>query len=409
MVATAQELTEIVARCRRIGWKVEIGNTRTDWKYRITAPNGRRVQLHFTPSDVNWKKTVMRDLNAQGFAEAEEAWLAADENERQQKILADRKKADAAIARATKHAAALERATKPVGLAPIDLDWVLSKTNQPECRAVLLTPEAAEAILAANKRNRRKRPGGVEFFEDIIDSNEWGWTHQGIAIDTEGYVQDGQHRLQAVVKTGKTVSVYITIGMPPENFGKIDTGMPRNARDLAYLRGEKNESILTSVGRMLVQIEQHGGEAARRTTKRTPIDRVDRKIIQSGDPLRQAAAMANRIRRELKANVNGVALAIYLITMKLPEGDPRVAQFLADFETGIGLENRTDSVWALRRYFIRHEGTKAPRAWEAAALVIKAWNQRASGNTRTYLRWTTDERFPDVFLPPPLPELAEAV
>ncbi len=402
MATPHQEMSEIVARCRRIGWRVEVGSSRTDWKYRITAPSGHRVQLHQSPSDVNWKKTVMRDLNAQGFTEAEEAFLAKAEEERQAKLEITRKKNELALAKAARHAAALEMATKPIGLAPVDIGWVLSKAKQPECRAVMLTPEGAEAILAANSRNRRKRPGGVEFFEDIINHDEWGWTHQGIAIDTEGYVQDGQHRLQACVKTGKTLPVYITIGMPPENFGKIDTGMPRNARDLAYLRGEKNEAILTSVGRMLVQIEQHGGEAARRTTKRTPIDRVDKKIIDAGDPLRAAATIATRIRRELKANVNGMALAIYLITMKLPEGDPRVAAFLADFETGIGLTDRTDPVWALRRYFIRHEGAKAPRAWEAAALVIKAWNQRASGNTKTYLRWTTDERFPDVFLPPPL-------
>lgn len=402
MASYTQELNEIVARCRRIDWKVEVGNSRSDWRYRITAPDGHRVQLHGSPSDVNWKKTVMRDLGNHGFEEAEAAWLAQDEENRRAKVEAVRKKNELALARAAKHAAALEMATKPVGLAPVDLGWVLSKNAQPECRAVMLTPEAAEAILDANKRNRRKRPGGVEFFEDIIESGDWGWTHQGIAIDVEGYVQDGQHRLQAVVKTGKTVPVYITIGMPVENFGKIDTGMPRNARDLAYLRGEKNEAILTSVGRMLVQIEQHGPDAPRRTTRRTPIDRVDRKIVDAGDTLRSSVATAARIRRELKANANGLALAIYLITMKLPDGDPRVASFISDFETGIGLENRTDPVWALRRYFIRHEGARAPRAWEAAALVIKAWNQRASGNTRSFLRWTSDERFPDVFLPPPL-------
>jgi hypothetical protein len=402
MASFTREMNEIVARCRRIGWKVEVGTNRTDWRYRVTAPTGVRVQIHGSPSDRNWMHTVMRDLNAQGFEDAEAAWLAADEQTRRAKIEADQKKADAAIAKAQKHAEALQLATKPVGLAPFDLDWVLGKGATPECRPGLLTPAVAEAILAANNRNRRKRPGGVEFFEDIIDSGEWGWTHQGIAIDTEGYVQDGQHRLQAVQKTGRTVPVYITIGMPPENFGKIDTGMPRNARDLAYLRGEKNEGVLTSVGRMLVQIELHGPEAARRTTKRTPIDRVDKKIVQAGDPLRVSVTTAMRIRRELKANVNGLALAIYLITMKLPENDPRVERFLKDFETGIGLEDRSDPVWALRRYFIRHEGTKAPRAWEAAALVIKAWNQRASGNTRSFLRWTSDERFPDVFLPPPL-------
>ncbi len=402
MAAMNQELNEIVARCRRIQWKVEVGNSRTAWKYRVTAPTGVRVQLHWSPSDVNWKKTVMRDLDAQGFSEAEAAWLAQDEALRKEKLATVKKKNDVALAKAAEHAKALELATKPVGLSPVDINWVLGKTTQPECRAVLLTPDAAEKILAANNRNRRKRPGGVEFFEDIIVNKEWGWTHQGIAIDTEGYVQDGQHRLQACVKTGQTLPVYITIGMPPENFGKIDTGMPRNARDLAYLRGEKNEAILTSVGRMLVQIEQHGGEAARRTTKRTPIDRVDRKVVEAGDVLRDAAATAARIRRELKANVNGLALAIYLITMKLPEGDPRVQSFISDFESGIGLDTRNDPVWALRRYFIRHEGSRAPRAWEAAALVIKAWNQRTSGNTKTYLRWTTDERFPDVFLPPPM-------
>ncbi|HEY6116788.1 MAG TPA: hypothetical protein VI172_12595, partial [Candidatus Dormibacteraeota bacterium] len=79
MASFTREMNEIVARCRRIGWKVEVGTNRTDWRYRVTAPTGVRVQIHGSPSDRNWMHTVMRDLNAQGFEDAEAAWLAADE------------------------------------------------------------------------------------------------------------------------------------------------------------------------------------------------------------------------------------------------------------------------------------------------------------------------------------------
>ena len=43
-------------------------------------------------------------------------------------------------------------------------------------------------------------------------------THQGIAFDENGVLQDGQHRLCAIVSANKPVDMMVTSGLSPDNF-----------------------------------------------------------------------------------------------------------------------------------------------------------------------------------------------
>jgi hypothetical protein len=251
----------------------------------------------------------------------------------------------------------------------------------------------------------------VDFLADIIRQGDWSLTHQGGAIDWNGTLQDGQHRLLAIIDADTPVVMQWTRGADPKNFAKVDVGSQRTGRDLAVMRGISHASIAPSVARMLLQIDLYGPEAHTRANKaKISIDRVQRAVEAYGDELIEAVSRAVRFRRELKVNATGLAAAIYLIRRRLPVGDPRVEKFIDDFETGIGLDDKTDPVWLLRRFIIRsndaHLGggsRRGLRAYDIAAYVLKAWNLRMSGRTVTAIVWRNNEPFPStVFLPPPL-------
>lgn len=101
-----------------------------------------------------------------------------------------------------------------------------------------MTPEWAQSILASqNNQNRKIRPNAVKKIAAAITSGDWKVTHQGIAIDANGQLQDGQHRLNAIVATGIPVSVLLTTGCDPSSFDVLDCGVNRTAADALHLSG----------------------------------------------------------------------------------------------------------------------------------------------------------------------------
>lgn len=70
-----------------------------------------------------------------------------------------------------------------------------------------------------------------------MKAGRWKMTHQAIAIDQNGRLIDGQHRLLAVVEAGVVVPMMVAFGVPPGSFDHVDMGMSRRVTDILRLRG----------------------------------------------------------------------------------------------------------------------------------------------------------------------------
>jgi hypothetical protein len=66
-------------------------------------------------------------------------------------------------------------------------------------KRVYITPETAAAMLAKNIGNRIPRPNTVRFYAAEMTAGRWQETHQALAVDCDGNLVDGQHRLLAIV------------------------------------------------------------------------------------------------------------------------------------------------------------------------------------------------------------------
>ena len=109
---------------------------------------------------------------------------------------------------------------------------------------VNVTPELAKIWLAIGRFNRRVNYSAVAKYVRQIDAGLWCRTHQGIAFTNEGVLIDGQHRLLAIVKTGKTVPMLVFTNEPQENFAFIDCG--RNRSNLDTVRLGQSDGTLSS-------------------------------------------------------------------------------------------------------------------------------------------------------------------
>lgn len=95
-------------------------------------------------------------------------------------------------------------------------------------RMETITPETAVKYLEKNKRNRPHREAVSDKYSVMMKGNQWVPTHQGIAFDEEGWLLDGQHRLQAIIKAGMPVTIMVTRGVT----ASIDNGIEVNAMDV---------------------------------------------------------------------------------------------------------------------------------------------------------------------------------
>lgn len=118
-------------------------------------------------------------------------------------------------------------------------------------RQIICTPQMADEFLKRNCNNRKLSSTRVAFLvRQIVDGN-WMMTHQGIAFWDDGTLADGQHRLTAIVRAGKSVPVMMTTGLQKPAIHAIDMGRPRSTVDILRFVGMDISPSMVSAARIL--------------------------------------------------------------------------------------------------------------------------------------------------------------
>lgn len=73
----------------------------------------------------------------------------------------------------------------------------------------IITPAMARRLLEKNINNRPLQPAAVERYMRDIAAGNWQLTHQCIAVDIDGNLVDGQHRLTAIVRCNISLPFFI--------------------------------------------------------------------------------------------------------------------------------------------------------------------------------------------------------
>jgi hypothetical protein len=117
-----------------------------------------------------------------------------------------------------------------------------------------LTPEDAAKMLAISQghHQRKLRKANIDRLTHAITSGQWRETHQAIALNRDGIVIDGQHRLTAIVAAGMTVRVLIAKDVADETFDVIDTGSVRSPYDVLTLAGIPNAAKVAAACRLIL-------------------------------------------------------------------------------------------------------------------------------------------------------------
>lgn len=407
------EVMELVGRVRRV-WgpkSVEMASGSQDWLYRISCPDKWRIQIHKTPSDRNWKKSVEAELKAHGFLEDEAEWKEQEtvrKKLRHEEMLERNKVALRETERRAKEENAVLRAAGPYVAKPADVDWIFTPHEFPETRRFLITPVLAEKILVElNSANRPLRKGRVAYWASIIRKDRWRFTHQGIAFDVNAVLQDGQHRLAAAVEEGFTLDVLVTVGMPSDNYGVVDVGAPRSGGDTLARLGKANYNHLNGAIRLVALYDKYGPEFRSGIKGRIPNDEIEELAEKYGQKLEDCIASASTLyfkhrRGGPKMSIVAGGAGLFLITRNLPEGleDERVLEFIRGYSDGTNLF-AGDARLPLRNYMTNltdNRNRKVPVS-DQLAVFLKAWNAWVQGDAVNVLGWRKNELMPTVVIP----------
>lgn len=117
-----------------------------------------------------------------------------------------------------------------------------------------ITPELAQVMLAHNAGNRHVRASGLADRMRDIAEGRWEVTGQPIIISDDARVNDGQHRLFAILLLGATVESFVVYGTTRASALPIDTGEVRTSADRFALGGIPNYARVAAVVRVVNKI-----------------------------------------------------------------------------------------------------------------------------------------------------------
>lgn len=282
--------------------------------------------------------------------------------------------------------------TKQANPQVLDEAWAIVAHDEEDYRKITITPALAEKLLALNTHNRPIRKRDVEEWKRKMSTGEYRPTHQGIAIDSNGVLQDGQHRLTAIVELELEQTAWVAVGLPPEYFTIVDVGRNRNYSDVLALSGELNTVSLGSIVRMVWLYLNYDGPPRGGVMKVTNAMVMEafnadagrfREAVRVGDDVKRSGFGLTRVaagagwylirRVNTPAKVNEFFEGI-ISGVEIPAGDPRLI---------LGRKLRNDN----RRNW----------GFEHLALLIKCWNMWATGAENVkVIMWRKDEKMPQV-------------
>lgn len=135
-----------------------------------------------------------------------------------------------------------------VSVMPAILEIEKHLKNPPQTSVIIdVDPKTAEQILTdRNKGNRPPKPNKVQQFAADMAKSRWGVTGDTIKFGTDGRLLDGQNRLSASVRSGRSFQTHVVFGIDPALFGRMDIGKPRNPADVLHIAGFKYASTLAA-------------------------------------------------------------------------------------------------------------------------------------------------------------------
>lgn len=228
-----------------------------------------------------------------------------------------------------------------------------------------------------NEKNRPLSRKTVEDYKRELVSGHWPAHHQGIGIDSDGNLLDGQHRLTAISESGVSAPMQVTVGLDrAATFSVIDTGKRRSLTDALALHDDTlpNRAQVTALIRMLrIWSECDYPKIPERAAKITNTQQISLFEKYGREKLVESSSISSRA-RSVSIPSSALAAAHYLIVDAGNDSAFVRYAFIEPLLTGYPMTGLKDPRLALRGRLMREpNGTDHTRLGILAAIIV-GWN-----------------------------------
>lgn len=274
--------------------------------------------------------------------------------------------------------------------------------KKPNVELVDITPEMAlDWLTTQNKNFRRISEKRVQILAKAIDRGEWELNGETIKFNGKNILVDGQHRLSAISRSGKTVQSLVVRNLGTEGYTTVDMGRPKSVGDWLRFNKEKNVSCLASCMRMLY-FHENGILDQTRNTDAQPTVAQLLNVLERNPDLR-GAAKAHCQKGDSFLPKNLLTFLFYVVSQasESEEEDASIDEFFEKLVTGEGVckTDQTSPIFLLRGRLIKNFNSTIGKlnTIEKLALVIKSWNAWAKGSIMKNLVYKPSiEEFPKI-------------
>lgn len=239
--------------------------------------------------------------------------------------------------------------------------------REPFAEVVMMTPAMAHLILGNNPDNRSVRPVKIRHFARDMAGGRWPLNGETIIIAKSGELNDGQHRLLAIIDANVCVPVTIHFGVARSTRTTVDQGSARGAG--AYLRmdGVPYAETLAAVARAILGYEESGGRNTYLGNGFTPAEIVDRAERDPGimEAVNATAPLVHDA-KPLKTP-HSVLAFVYYICAREEEND--ALDFMEKVARGENIRGGHPA-FTLRTKLLNNKYTRD----EKIELMLRAWN-----------------------------------
>lgn len=399
----SEKLVKRIQAVADMGWRVE--PTPDGW--RVFDPRQGMYSIHKTYSDgYRSMANLVQSLEGGGLKEDEAKQKTRRLEARRQKLKDDRDAAERrtqAIQNSRQDMIAKAAGPYLTEAEEPDIDWLTQPHPSPWMRWMYITPKVAAYILEHhNQDNRGKGDNDIEKIRLIILSGWWRLTHQGMAFDQRGMLQDGQHRLYAILAAGDTdpdikVPFAVFVGMPVENFKAIDEGRLRTAAQMFKKEGVNGGTHAITMLRAVKAAQSDNPRGYNRGVRMSTVEAFE---MREKDPDNFEAAISLGMRGYKRSRISpGIMAAAYYLVGRVNGWDNA---YVTAFFEGIITQRKYNTNLVLpeddpRNVLLRKFGNARPKTpIDGLVWIVSAWNNLVRGHHPQYMRVGDDTPLPNV-------------
>jgi hypothetical protein len=278
---------------------------------------------------------------------------------------------------------------------------VTKKKSDISVSLVYITPEIAEHYLSYNTQNRKKSVSSISFLTQQMNKGLFIENGESIVFDKNMKLTDGQHRLMAIIKSGKSYHIPVVKGVNIKSMATYDTGKNRSAADVLSINGFKNANLLSTFIKLINKYEKNGSKASKPLSYSRDEQLTNQQILNyckdNYDWLYKIILDVTNIYVKSEIKVISKSYFCYMVYMI---GGKNPDQMVYEFMKNIYGLNRTQDTATSYLYskLYKSKVNKEPLGFYwVLGMTIKAWNYFIDGNPSVrFFRFSTEQELPKI-------------